>query len=205
MNNIRHFNSTYSNFGEDGYGHTVKLFGDTTGKYVNWNSSADKLEVIADTTITGNIDQTGNHTMTGNQTITGNLSVTGNFSVVDAVQAVVGGTSVPDAADLTNNTYQSVSSTSDAIKKYLLSAPVAGTVKKLLCTKAQSTSPVYVYASASSAYTAYFGGNTSGNILTIESNYLSLELTAQSSMQWLITNVSTYNSTGTIAIASSNT
>ena len=198
MNNIRHFNSTYSNFGEDGYGHIVKMFGDTTDKYVLWNSSADILDTHANTTMTGNIDQTGNHT------VTGNLSVTGNFSVTDAVAAVVGGTSVPDTADLSNSAYQSVASTSDCIKKYLLATPVAGVRKKLLCTLAQSSAPVYVYASASSAYTAHFGANTSGNLLTLQSNYLLVELVGQSTARWLVSSVSTYNSTGTIAIASSN-
>lgn len=184
---------------------SLSVIGDTTSKGVLWVSSSDTLHVTADTTITGNIDQAGNHTMTGNQTITGNLSVTGDFLLVDAPLSVVGGTSTPDVADLPNNTYQSIASTSDCIKKYLLATPVNGAVKRILCTKAQSTSPVYVYASASSAYTAYFGANTSGNILILESNCLPFTLVGVSTAQWLITNVSTYNTTGDVTIASSNT
>jgi len=49
----RHFGAGYSHFGEDTKGMDLKAFGDTTGKYMFWDASADTLTIkgtlVADT------------------------------------------------------------------------------------------------------------------------------------------------------------
>jgi hypothetical protein len=45
MSYNRHFGSKQSVFGEDTKGHDVKAYGDTTGKYVQWDASDDALNV----------------------------------------------------------------------------------------------------------------------------------------------------------------
>ena len=42
----RHFGSGYSYFGEDTTGQDVKVFGDTTGKYIFWDASADTFYIV---------------------------------------------------------------------------------------------------------------------------------------------------------------
>ena len=49
--------------GVDDTGHDVKFFGATSGKYMEWDESADQLDV------TGSFDVTGNSTMVGTLTI----------------------------------------------------------------------------------------------------------------------------------------
>ena len=51
------------NVGVDDAGHDVKFFGATSGKYMEWDESADQLDV------TGSLDVTGNTTMIGTLTI----------------------------------------------------------------------------------------------------------------------------------------
>lgn len=41
----RNFGLKKSYFGQDTFGHDVKAFGDTTGKYMEWDASADKFTV----------------------------------------------------------------------------------------------------------------------------------------------------------------
>ena len=41
----RKFERLYSHFGKDTFGHDVKAFGTTTGKYVMWDASADTFYV----------------------------------------------------------------------------------------------------------------------------------------------------------------
>jgi hypothetical protein len=41
----RRFGLKFSHFGSNTNGHDVKAFGDTTGKYVEWDASADTLDV----------------------------------------------------------------------------------------------------------------------------------------------------------------
>ena len=49
--------------GVDDTGHDVKFFGATSGKYMEWDESADQLDV------TGSFDVTGNSTMVGTLTV----------------------------------------------------------------------------------------------------------------------------------------
>ena len=66
---------------------------------------------------------------------------------------------------------------------------------------------VYIYASASSAYTAYFGANTSNNVLRCTTpSRLVVDLLGASTAQWLVESISTLNNgtTGTVTIATSN-
>ena len=51
------------NVGVNDAGHDVKFFGATSGKYMEWDESADQLDV------TGSLDVTGNTTMIGTLTI----------------------------------------------------------------------------------------------------------------------------------------
>ena len=58
-----------SYFGQDTFGHDVKAFGTTTGKYFEWDESADTF------TISGTFAQTGAMTITGNTQQTGTFTV----------------------------------------------------------------------------------------------------------------------------------
>lgn len=49
----RHFGWKYSHFGEDAKGHDLKAFGDTTGKYVFWDASADTLYIVGNLSLDG--------------------------------------------------------------------------------------------------------------------------------------------------------
>jgi len=49
----RHFGYKQSHFGEDTKGHDLKAFGDTTGKYVFWDASADTLYVVGALSLDG--------------------------------------------------------------------------------------------------------------------------------------------------------
>lgn len=55
MAHNRHFGSKYSHFGENGKGHDVKAYGNTTGKYFEWDASANKLTVSGEVAATGGI------------------------------------------------------------------------------------------------------------------------------------------------------
>ena len=72
----RFFKYMKSYFGSDTYGHDVKAFGNTTGKYVEWDASADTLNVV------GTLATTGTQTLTGAQTLASTLTLsTGQFIV----------------------------------------------------------------------------------------------------------------------------
>ena len=64
--------------GANGTGHDVKFFGDTTGKYMEWDQSDDQLDV------TGKLD------VTGDTTLTGDLNVDSGVLFVDASANSVG-------------------------------------------------------------------------------------------------------------------
>lgn len=49
----RDFGVKYSNFGSDTNGHDVKAFGDTTGKYILWDASADTFYVVGTLSLDG--------------------------------------------------------------------------------------------------------------------------------------------------------
>ena len=53
MAHNRHFGWKYSHFGEDTKGHDVKAFGDTTGKYILWDASANKFFILGDLDLNG--------------------------------------------------------------------------------------------------------------------------------------------------------
>ena len=71
----RKFERLYSHFGKDTFGHDVKAFGTTTGKYFMWDASADTLIVA------------GTLTMTGDPTITGDLTVVGTSDLGTSAEA----------------------------------------------------------------------------------------------------------------------
>ena len=100
-NSNRHFQRKASYFGEDSTsgGHTVIMYGDSTGYYAKWGSSDNKWEVVGDSSQTGNLDLNGELTVaelitgtsaitatntltaSSNCTVTGALDVTGNSSM----------------------------------------------------------------------------------------------------------------------------
>lgn len=138
---------------------------------------------------------------------TGSITLVGDIKLTDAVEAVVTTTGLGTTPDLDNNSYQSVTSTSGDIKKYLLETPVAG-VRKTILVDANGLGDVYIYASASSAVTAYFGAGTSQNIMQFTTpDQLVVELIGHSTAQWLISGLSTLNNgtTGSLTLNSSNT
>lgn len=142
----------------------------------------------------------------GTHNVNGTISLTGTFSLTNNVSAVAGSTTLATTYDLNKTSYQSITSTSGALKKYLLDSPSEGSVKTLLVS-AGGAGDVYVYASASSAYTAYFGANTSQNIMKFTTpDSLIVELLGLSTSKWAISNLSTINNgtTGSLSLASSN-
>ena len=71
----RNFGEKFSYFGTDTNGHDVKVFGDTTAKYIEWDASADTFNIV------------GTLAMTGNPTITGDLTVTGTSDLGTSAEA----------------------------------------------------------------------------------------------------------------------
>lgn len=65
----RNFGYKFSHFGSDTAGHDIKAFGDTTGKYILWDASADTFSVVGTMTITGAPTITGNSQFTGTVTV----------------------------------------------------------------------------------------------------------------------------------------
>uniref|UniRef100_A0A6M3IEJ2 Uncharacterized protein n=1 Tax=viral metagenome TaxID=1070528 RepID=A0A6M3IEJ2_9ZZZZ len=97
----RHFGYKYSHFGEDTKGHDLKAFGDTTGKYLFFDASADTLYVV------GTLAQTGAQTISSTLTVTGLSSLNGGIAVVtdkftvSAAGAVVAASTVKSTGDFT--------------------------------------------------------------------------------------------------------
>ena len=75
----RHFGLKQSHFGADTKGHDLKAFGDTTGKYFQWDASADGVVLVGSETVTGSRTQTGDITNTGTLTNTGKLDLNGEL------------------------------------------------------------------------------------------------------------------------------
>ena len=135
------------------------------------------------------------------------LKTTGDLKVVNPPVLVVGTTVTPTVYNLDNVSYQAVTSTSGALKKYLLQTPVAGARKTILCNPL-GAGDVYLYASATASRTVHFGSNTSENIMgmTTCENIL-VNLIGASSKQWLIESISTLNNgtTGKPILRDTNT
>lgn len=91
--------------GVDDTGHDVKFFGDTAGKYMEWDASEDQLDV------TGSFDVTGNSTLTGTVGITGNTTVAGTFDVT-------GNSTVTGTLGLTGNVTVGSSGAGHTVKFY---------------------------------------------------------------------------------------
>jgi len=66
----RSFGYKQSTFGSDTAGHDVKAYGDTTGKYAEWDASADQFNVVGTNAITGNQTVSGRQSVGGVQTLT---------------------------------------------------------------------------------------------------------------------------------------
>ena len=129
MARLRHFGAGYSHFGEDTYGHDVKGFGDTTGKYFMWDASANAFILVGDMTQTGNQAVTGTHSASGGYT--GNLAgnVSGYALKSEARTATdTGATTGTISAGVTHV----VVTCDDANKIIILPAPVPGLVITLI-------------------------------------------------------------------------
>jgi hypothetical protein len=61
--------------GVDDNGHDVIFYGDTTGKNLTWDASADSLLITGTTTITGATNINGNTTITGDAQVTGAVTI----------------------------------------------------------------------------------------------------------------------------------
>jgi len=72
----RQFEKEYSHFGSDTYGHDLKAFGDTTGKYIFWDASANTFYVAG----------TLNYTATG---------TSNTFTITETLAADPGATVIP--------------------------------------------------------------------------------------------------------------
>ncbi len=77
MANNHHFGSKHSYFGADTKGHDLKVFGDTTGKYFEWDASANQLNIV------GAVAQTGNSAITGTLDVSSDFKVNTDDFVVD--------------------------------------------------------------------------------------------------------------------------
>lgn len=53
MSYNRHMGYKYTHFGEDTKGHDMKAFGDTTGKYILWDASADTFYILGTLSVNG--------------------------------------------------------------------------------------------------------------------------------------------------------
>jgi hypothetical protein len=123
--NIRHFQPEYSHFGEDDYGHEVKAFGDTTGKYFMWDASADQFILVGAMAQTGNQVVTGTHSASGGYT--GNVS---GYALKSEARTATdtGATTGTISAGVTHV----VVTCDDANKIIILPAPVPGLVVTLV-------------------------------------------------------------------------
>jgi hypothetical protein len=124
MKRQRHFGVGHSTFGEDTHGMDVKAFGDTTGKYAEWDASSDTFKVVGTMTQTGNQAVTGTHSASGGYTgnLTGNISGYALKSEARTAIAAPGGTTGIISAGVTHV----VVTCDDANKVITLPAPVIG-------------------------------------------------------------------------------
>ena len=188
----------------------------TYGSVSNFNAieTTSAVTVGGGLSVTGAISATSNITASASlvgegATITGNVTVTGDFKLTDAANAVTGTTLGDSLNYITNTGFSSISSTSGALKRALLSDPVAGARKELLFIgDTASSSQVTVLACTTSTLTTYFGANTSQTQLQMGvASKILVSLIGNSTSQWLIVNISTLNNntTGTVIPFSSNT
>jgi hypothetical protein len=130
MDGIRHFLSTSSTFGEDTHGHPVKAYGDTTGKYIEWDNTTNTWKVVGAMTQTGNQAVTGTHSASGGYTgnLAGNVMGYALKSEARTATAAPGGTTGVISAGTTHV----VVTCDDANKVITLPAPVPGLVVTLI-------------------------------------------------------------------------
>jgi hypothetical protein len=81
----RHFGYGQSHFGEDGNGHDLKVFGDTSGKYMLWDASSDAVSIVGGLTVSDG-------TITGN--VTGNVTGAVSGGEVNPTVAVIAGEAI---------------------------------------------------------------------------------------------------------------
>lgn len=65
----RKFSYKYSHFGKNIYGHDLKAFGDSTGKYIHWDASADTFYIKGTLDLDGTFNS-GNIALIDNETLT---------------------------------------------------------------------------------------------------------------------------------------
>lgn len=159
----RRFGLKQSYFGDDTKGHDVKAFGDTTGKYAEWDASANTFKVAGTLQLNGtNISKTAAQI---NQNTLG-------------FEAVVGATEAPGTAVI-NYGISTIGSTSGA-KYYALAAPIAGQPKKLVCTAGSSENTCIVNAGEGVTF-----DGTNG-VATFNAAGDSLDLVGLSATRWFV-------------------
>ena len=67
----RNFGEKFSYFGTDTNGHNLKCFGETTSKYIEWDASADTLNVVGTLALTGTVGLTGDLELATGQNVKG--------------------------------------------------------------------------------------------------------------------------------------
>ncbi len=89
----RFFGYMKSYFGQDTFGHDVKAFGDTTGKYVEWDASADTLNVAGSMANAGAVAVTGTLAVNGLQLAVLTTAITANTTTTTVAKGSIGITS----------------------------------------------------------------------------------------------------------------
>ena len=93
MAHNRSFGSKHVTLGEDTKGMDLTAYGDTTGKKLFWDASADQLNIVGTLAMTGAPTITGNTTMTGTLGITAAASASTQPLTVTATSASTSGSS----------------------------------------------------------------------------------------------------------------
>lgn len=86
----RYFKFMKSYFGQDTFGHDVKAFGDTTGKYMEWDASADTFTVAGSSALTGAVAVTGTLAVNGVQFVVLTTAVTANTTTTTVAAGSIG-------------------------------------------------------------------------------------------------------------------
>lgn len=187
-NSNRHFQRKFSYFGEDatGGGHTVVMYGDSTGYYAKWGSSDNKFEIVGSASQTGDFDLNGNltvaETITGssNATVAGTLGVTKTITASSALIIPLQ-TGSSSSLNLPNFGISVVGATSSGVRMHVLAAPVAGVIKAITCVDLATTATDYAKVWTGST-NVFFG--TSDNQISYGDINLSSLLIGISATQW---------------------
>jgi hypothetical protein len=152
----RHFGYKKSAFGEDGYGHEVIVYGDSSGSYLRWSSTANQLEVVGAISVSGVVTASGGLTLATETGSSASLS-------------------------LSNHGLSVIGATSGGEREHALAAPIAGVVKTIFCADLASTGTDT--AAVWTGSTQIFFGS-SDNKITFDDNNTSALLVGIDATKW---------------------